>query len=117
VLTFIYLIYVKRRQFFKPPLIAMPVSLTPSHRAAVHKGFKRLAKAPPAGYNPEQVLYARQLGYKVPNNYRPGNGLLNSQIPNNITQNNANRQSHVIINSSGIKRRRRKSRKTRKSRK
>ena len=95
----------------------MPLTLTPSHIAAVHKGFKRLGQAPPAGYNPQQIQYARQIGYKVPHNYRPGNGLLNNQVPNNVTQINANRQSQTIINSSGIKRRQRKSRKTRKSRK
>jgi len=95
----------------------MPLTLTPSHIAAIHTGFKRLGKAPPTGYNPEQLIYARQHGYKVPNNYRPGNGLLNSQIPNNMTNSNNNRQHQRIINSSGIKRGQRKGRKTRKARK
>lgn len=58
----------------------MPLTLTPSHIEAVHKGFTRVGKAPPAGYSPEQILFARQYGYTIPNNYKPGSGLNQSQV-------------------------------------
>lgn len=98
----------------------MPITLTPAHIAAVHKGFTRNGKAPPAGYSPEQIQFARQRGYPIPINYKPGPGLINSQIKNNVSTNNY-RNSLKIYATSGINRgqmaRKRKQRKTRKNRK
>jgi hypothetical protein len=53
----------------------MNYTLTPAQIQAVRNGFTRVGKAPPAGYSPQQILLARQLGYPIPKDYRPGNGL------------------------------------------
>jgi len=53
----------------------MDLTLTPAQVQAVHNGFTRVGKAPPAGYSPKQIQLARQLGYTIPTGYIPGNGL------------------------------------------